>query len=192
MWNLGLLGAAGATVEASGAFDLLATEILASSTPSVTFSGLSAYAANYKHLQIRATMRSTRADTDSYIYIRFNGDAAAGNYEQHHLSGNGSTVAAERYGTARPYGIVDLNGTPGSSAPANSFGAWILDIFDPFETTKNTTTRVLSGQSASYKRVGLESGIWLNTASVTSISLADIFGQLASGCRISLYGLKAA
>jgi len=170
--------------------DILAETILASSQTSVTFSSLDTLAAGYQDLQIRATMRSTRGDTDSYVYTRFNGDETNGNYDWHGISGNGTTIVSERYGVSRPYGIVDINGTPGANAPSGSFGILITDILNPFDATKKTTVKMLSGQAGTYNRVGFNGGLWLSTAAVTSISFVDVFGQLAAGTRITLIGLK--
>jgi hypothetical protein len=79
---------------------------------------------------------------------------------------------------------------PASSASSGHFGAAIVDLLDPFETTKNSTIRWLSGSATDNIRLG--SGAWLNTASVTSILIDNRDGQnWVQGCRFSLYGLKA-
>jgi hypothetical protein len=191
MWNLGLLGAAGATV-ASGAFDLLETEILTGSQGSVVFNDLnSTYGADYQHLQVRITARSTRNDTDSLFYMQFNGDTNS-NYSMHNLRGTGSNVDSSWVSQYYPYGIIVYTGLSGATQPAGSFAANVIDILDPFNSSKNTTTRILNGQAGSFNRIALESGAWLNTNSLTSITFDDVFGSFVAGCRFSLYGLKAA
>jgi hypothetical protein len=139
-------------------------------------------------MQLVGAVRSTRGDTDSYYYLQFNGDAGA-NYNSHYFRGTGSTVNSDNLSGAYPNGITDLGALPGATAPASSFGALVIDILDPFETTKFTTTRGLSGQAASYSRVALTSGVWRNTASVSSITLDDIFANFAANSRFSLYGV---
>lgn len=169
--------------------DILAEEVLASTQGSVTFSGLDTLAAGYKQLQIRGTARSTRNDTDSYYYVQFNGDSGT-NYNHHYLQGTGSQAEAARADGGRPYGVLDLTGLPGNTAPASSFGAFVIDIVDPFEATKLTTVRIYSGQTAAYSRIGFIGGQWENTAAVTSITLADIFGSFMIGSHFTLIGLK--
>jgi hypothetical protein len=168
---------------AAGSYDLLATEILTSSQASVTFSSLGTYAADYQHLQIRSVAYG------GYSYIRFNGDSAS-NYSAHYLRGNGSGVASGYATTSYPSGIVSL--FLADNTTANSFAAQVTDILDPFNTSKYTTTRGLGGFASSDPRIGLESGSWRNTASLTSIEIRQITGSFLTGSRFSLYGLRKA
>jgi hypothetical protein len=125
------------------------------------------------------------------MYVQFNADTGS-NYNYHYLHGTGSAVNSGATFGGYPSGIVDINFLPAATAPSNSFGVATLDILDPFETSKYTTARTLSGQSgSSYSRIGLTSGAWRNTASLTSITFDDIFGSFVTGSRFSLYGLKA-
>lgn len=169
--------------------DILAETILTSSQGSVTFTGLNTLAADYKHLQIRATLRSTRADTDSYAYIRFNSDTGS-NYTTHYLRGTGSGVDSGNLTSVYPNGVQIYTGIPASTNTANSFGANIIDILDFSDTTKNTTVRILNGFAGSFSRVGLQGGAWLNTNAVTSITLSDYFGSFAQYSSFTLIGVK--
>lgn len=170
---------------------LIETILLGSTTPSVTFSNLGQYAGVYRHLKIVATVRSTRGDTDSYLYLQFNGDTGS-SYNSHYIRGTGSGSATTgNLSVAYPNGIIDLAAVPAATAPTNSFGACVIDILDPFNTAKNTTTRSLGGQAAPYSRVALTSGLWRNTAAVTSITLDDVFADFTAGSRFSLYGVTA-
>jgi len=49
----------------------------------------------------------------------------------------------------------------------------------------------LVGQAAGINRIALESGLWINTAAVTSISLVDVFGSFVQNSRFSLYGMRS-
>jgi len=40
--------------------------------------------------------------------------------------------------------------------------------------------------------IALKSGLWVNTAAVTSISFANSSGDMVAGTRFSLYGIKGA
>jgi len=187
-----MLAGNSAYIPVATGYEWLETQILPSAQSTVTFSNLNTnYGSTYQHLQIRAMIRSSRSDTDSIYYIRFNGDSTSGNYRAHFLRGTGSAVQSETQTTSYPNGIIVYGGLPAATATAGAFGADIIDILDPFKTTKNTTTRALVGQAAGINRIALESGLWINTAAVTSISLVDVFGSFVQNSRFSLYGMRS-
>ena len=168
-------------------YDLLQTEILTGSQSSVTFSDLGDYATDYQHLQLRITARSDRSgQTNSRVRLQFNGLTAA-SYFSHELEGNGSTVASSATTSSSSILIGRINGP---TSAANAFGATVIDVLDPFSSSKNTTFRALSG-STSYNRIALFSGSLANTASLTEIKVLDEFANFIAGSRFSLYGLKA-
>jgi hypothetical protein len=178
---LGILSSAGGGF---GTYELIQTTILGSTTASVTFSGLDAYAAIYKHLQIRYT---ARADVDSQtMFATFNGVTGT-SYAAHRLFGNGSSVTSDAF-TSRANLFVGGNGT--TSNVANSFAAGVIDITDFASTTKNTTTRSLAGLVGTASFAMLHSGLFNNTAAVTSISIFGNTGNLVTGSRFSLYGIR--
>ena len=164
-------------------YDLLETEILTGTQASVTFSSLnSTYGADYQHLQIRAVFYRNGGSA----FARYNGDSTSGNYRSHGLYGNGSSVYSEDFSYARDKGMI--GGSMGLSTTIPF--ALVMDILDPFETTKYTTARVLSGRATGGSE--LISHVWMNTNALTQIELigkADNFRQYS---RFSLYGLKAA
>jgi hypothetical protein len=168
-------------------FELISTFILSSNTPSITFD-VSSFASNYKHLQIRSLMRSTFASTWDSGSIRFNSDSGT-NYANHALGGTGSGSPYSESGTSRSNIGLSGGALAASSLESNIFTGSILDILDPFSSTKNTTTREFSGSVASERRVRFGSGFWANTAPVTSIQLACT-GNFIPGSRFSLYGIR--
>ena len=182
---LGILSAAGAG-GAAGDYELIESSILeAASTSSVTFSSLGTYASTYKHLQVRFTAQTVGTSTTATaVNVRLNGDTAA-NYTYHVMQGQGSSVAS-----TNQVGVTSMvlqNSLPRTSE-TNKFGAGVIDFLDAFSSTKNTTLRSLHGSDPSgEKSIGLSSGLWLNTASITSIDISFDFG---AGTRVSLYGLK--
>jgi hypothetical protein len=171
---LGFLAASGVS---AGSFDLLETQILGSSQASVTFSSLSTYASTYQHLQIRAVARTAQAQAASVVYLDFNG--GAGTFG-HYLLGDGSSVSSDDADSRAGF-------VTGSSASASAFGGMVIDILDPFETTKNKTIRSLSTGLGIY----LQSSLWVNTAAITTLTLRPP-ANFVTGSRFSLYGLKAA
>lgn len=184
-FGLGFFATAGAGA-AAGAFELISTQVLASSASSVTFSSIPQ---TYKHLQIRVVARS--ATTNVFISARLNGDTAA-NYATHSLFGEGGgsvTSGADApnrdFALALPYAD--------SSDAASAFGASCIDILDYTNSSKNTTLRGLGGFAT--RQIRLSSGFWNNTAAVTSVTLFNVNSPLNSSnfganSRFSLYGIK--
>jgi hypothetical protein len=168
------------------AYELISTTLISSNTPSVTFSNLGDYSSTYKHLQIRYTARVSRATALGTVIVRFNGDSAT-NYSSHDLYGNGTSVLSSA-GTTIGYSWAGI--TTGSSSTSNVFSGVVLDLLDPFSTTKNKTLRSLAGQTSN-NFIVLGSGNWRSTSSVTSIVLSEFGGgDFVAGSRFSLYGIK--
>jgi hypothetical protein len=179
-FGLGFFATAGAG--AAGSFDLLETQTLSSSQASVTFSSLSTYASTYQHLQIRVVTAPTA--NGATLWGQFNADTTS-NYNYHYLYGNGSAVSSS--GAATSNGVL-LGGVAGFEN--TYFMGAVMDILDPFETTKNKVTRTLSGGAA--KEIDLCSGLWRSTNAISEIKLYFTGTNLAQYSRFSLYGWKAA
>jgi len=178
----GILSAAGAGV-ASGTYELISTTILGTATASITFSSLGDYSTTYKHLQVRAVTRTSHTTTD-YLDIRLNG---ATSFCEHGLEANGSSVSSYNSGGIATSIAVAL--VPNSTSTTNSFGGAVVDLLDPYSTTKNKTIRGLGGFGG--VNIALRSGSWASTSSVTSITLLPSSGaNLVSGSRFSLYGIR--
>jgi len=181
-WAASGSGGGGAAAD----YELISTTVLGSSAASVTFSGLGTSAAAYKHLQIRAVARSDAGSQQVGYYSRFNGDSGA-NYSSHYLGGNGSVVYS---GAATSQTAMAIAPMPGSTYSANVYHATVIDILDFASSTKNKTWRSLSGFTGSNTSVEVDSNAWLSTAAITSIVLYPASGNLITGSRFSLYGLK--
>jgi hypothetical protein len=183
---------AGNTKVSYGAYDLLETEILTGSQGEITFSSLGDYSSDYKHFQIRIAARSIRSSTSSDFYLRFNADTGA-NYAQHYMRGDGSAMESAALQTSGTQGVRVYQGLTGATSGTGTYAASVIDILDPFDTNKNTTIRVLTGFTGAINRVLLESGLWMNTDAITSITFDEYYGSsFAADTRISLYGLKGA
>lgn len=181
---IGFFAASGGA--AAGSYDLLATEILTSSQASVTFSSLDTLAAGYQHLQIRMVARATFSNVERTFICRVNSDSG-NNYDHHGLFGTGSSVASY---ASTSQAKIDLGSFAANNAALGAFGAGVMDILDPFETSKYTTFRTLSGAQTT-PHITLRSGLWMNTAALTSIEISEPTSNIAAGSRFSLYGLKA-
>jgi hypothetical protein len=187
-FGLGFWAAAGAGGGGggAGAYEQIATTILGSDTASVTFSSIPT--STYKHLQLRAVMRSTRAAATDSLRMRFNADSGT-NYVSHRLVGNGSTVVSA---ASTGDNIWDVDAFPGNTDTSGSFGLFVMDITDAFNTSKNKTIRHYSARIGSANQlIRLTSGLWINTSAITEISLDQNVGpNWLTGSRFSLYGIK--
>ena len=196
MLLLGVLAAqAEAAVAVASDYDLLETEITSTTVGSVTLTGLvSAYSADYQHLQLRITARTTSSSPSRTVAMRLGdtgGVDSGANYANHLLFGNGSTVVSD---AASSVNQIELGNLASHSSIPNERGAAVIDILDPFSSSKYTTIRSLSGEE-NLGRVYLSSGLWMDTAQVDRISIGcggSFNLSFASDTRISLYGLKAA
>jgi hypothetical protein len=180
----GILSAAGA----GGGYELIETQILTATASQIQFASLGSFSTTYKHLQIRYVAGNTNAITDlDNVALRFNGQAGgSADYSHHRLWGSGSSVNAYALSSTSQM----LGGLAGRGS-STIFAANIVDILDPFSTTKNKTIRVFTGgYSPSQQVVGINSGARYNTASITSIELSCFTDLFRIGSRFSLYGIR--
>ncbi len=187
----GIVGAKYDTVSADNYYmEPIATTLLGSSAASVTFSNIPQ---TYKHLQLRGIARDSRATYgNSGPSFQFNGDTGA-NYSWHGMQGDGGSATA-RNGTTQNqmYG----NAMAGNGAPANTYGAFIIDILDYSNVYKFKTMRMLDGVDLNGTVAGfggiieLMSGLWMNTAGITSITMAPSNPNWLTNSRFSLYGIR--
>jgi hypothetical protein len=160
-------------------FESIATASGTGSSDTITFSSIPS---TYTHLQIRFEI-----DTNSngaLLQLRCNGDTGS-NYGNHYLEGNGSTVTASGFSSS------DRIYFPAESHTTYSY-VGIVDIHDYASTTKYKTVRAIDGFDANGSgQVGLMSGLWMNTAAITSLTFI-LQTNYQSPTRFSLYGIKGA
>lgn len=172
----------------AGSYELIETISVGTAVASVTFSSLGTYSTTYKHLQIRYTARDTGAFDSASINVQLNGVTSA-SYAWHSIRAlMPSTVqstAASSTTSATMALFVGGNGATGN------FGAGVIDFLDAYSSTKNTTMRCLFGHTTTDARIGLNSGLFNNTAAMTQVNLATNGSGFAVGSRFSLYGIKA-
>jgi hypothetical protein len=169
-------------------FFLIST-VAPSSSTTVTFSSIPS---TYKLLQIRAINK----DSSNYIgastlKLNFNGDTGA-NYADHYLQGQGTSATAGN-DTSSTF-MTLYTGTAGNNAAmSNIFAGLILDIVDYTSTSKYKTVKGFGGVStnnATPGTVGFDSGLWMNTAALTSMTFTSASGNFVAGTTFSLYGVS--
>lgn len=153
------------------------TTVGAGGSSSISFTSIPS---TYKHLQIRLSAINTTAFGD--IYMQFNSDTGS-NYKAHYLYGNGSTASA---------GVLTQTSIyAGFISTGSNTGVGITDILDYTNTNKNKTTRTLMGADRNGSGdVALTSGLWLNTAAITSITIFPGTNSFAQYSSFALYGVK--
>jgi len=166
-------------------YQSISTVTVSSSVSSITFSAIPA---TFTHLQIRAFCKATTNDSNvGSIFGRFNSDTGS-NYARHFINGSGTTVSA---GASASIASMFF-GTGVNANQTSVFATNVIDILDYANTNKYKTTRSLSGVDVNGAGgfVQFMSGLWMNTAAVTSITIlpaADDFAQYSS---FALYGIK--
>jgi len=172
-------------------FHHLETVRLGGNAAFVEFTNLARYA-DYQHLQVRMTMRSDRPQAaNDTIYFRLNGDTAT-NYSVHILYGNGSSPVSAAGVTFTGGYIHETVPSSGTGGVAGNYAGAVLDLLDPFETTKFKTARSLAGSTTTSNWIVLSSSHWRSTNAVDSIRFySTTSNNLVAGSRFSLYGLKA-
>lgn len=175
---------AGNTAFNPSSFESIATATGTGSSGTITFSSIPS---TYVSLQIRLIAND---GGNNNIGIRFNGDSAT-NYANHFLVGDGSTASASANTSVNRALYVGQ-----AISVSNTFGVSIIDIHDYQSSTKNKTVRSFHGWDTNNGGDGgavrLTSGLWLNTAAVTSVSLVDLGGSFSTSSVFSLYGIKGA
>lgn len=146
----------------------------------------------YEHLQIRGIGRTKRNIAASAgINMRFNSDTSS-TYANHYIYGSGSSVAAAALSS---YPRIDWIATSADDGNISGmFGPFVIDILDYASTNKATTVRSLHGvdtNGGGY--MVMSSGLWTNTAAITSVSLIEGSGNgFAQYTQAALYGIKRA
>jgi hypothetical protein len=167
----------------SNALELISTAYGNGSSGTITFSSIPA---NYSHLQVRWVGVIT-ANSNTAMFMQMNG-VSTSSYVGHVLYAGGSGPASTYLAASTAFQLN--NQTAGmSTLPA----VGIVDILDYLNTSKNKTMRSFSGiayNAGNSKEVSLNSGVFLSTSAISSLTFTAGGGIFATSARISLYGVK--
>lgn len=191
-FGLGFFAAGGASA-ATASFELIQTINLTGNTTSVTFSSIPQ---TYKHLQFRIVARGATTLSEigtRRIAVRFSSDPT-NSYDSHELFGNGNQVFSQ---SASSQTYIWGGYSVGDGVASGIYSNTVLDILDYSLTTKNKTTRALSGNHAGTNgqnnNIAIQSG---QRRSLGAVSIIEFFVEGApthgfrSGSRFSLYGIR--
>ena len=183
---LGFLAATGGA--SPQAMELISTTTLTSNATSVSLTNLETYAGTYQHLQLRMVIKGTASSTDR-LRMLVNGSDA--NLRRHGLQSinNGSVVS---YSAPPDGGSLVFT----DRLDSVHFSPIVVDILDPYET-KNKTMRAFTGginPTASERLIEFVSIGYFSTSVISSMTFGagntSTGSALATGSRISLYGIK--
>jgi len=170
-------------------FESIATATGTGSSGTITFSSIPS---TYQHLQVRWIARTSPAtDSATTVRIRFNSDTGA-NYTRHLLYADGTSATAQ--GSASETSIDVRAGARTDSSGTNTMGVAVIDVHDYASTTKYKTLRGFSGadDNDTTGEISLQSGLWMNTAAISSITIFSVSGNFLSTSTFALYGIKGA
>jgi dihydroorotate dehydrogenase len=169
---------------AGGDFESIATVTVGSGgAASIEFTSIPA---TFAHLQIRMI---NRVDDTSFVTGMTFNNVGGTSYANHLLYGTGSSATAEAATSGASFVAIT---TSISTNGADQFAANVIDILDYASTTKNTTARSLIGRDHNGSGlVGIASGLFNNTAAVSSIKITPSTGNFVEHSTAALYGIKA-
>ena len=153
----------------------IATQTLASTSTSVTFSSI---AGTYTDL-VLITNGNTAANSNTYL--QFNGDTSA-LYSFNRISSNGSASAARTTGATKIN--LDAFGFYTIALTANK----IISIQNYSNTTTYKNVLVRASSSSGTDAIV---GMWRSTAAITSLTFTSD-SAMQIGSTFTLYGIKAA
>jgi hypothetical protein len=166
----------------------IATNTVSSAVASITFSSIPS---TYTDLIVKASCRSDRAATDDNISFVFNGNIAA-NYSMKRIYGSGSTVSSSSSLANANY--ADARSIPAASNTASTFGN--ADFYIPNYTSSNyksVSIDAVSENNATAAEMGLNAGLWSQTAAITSITFYPTYGaNFVQYSTFTLYGISNA
>lgn len=165
-------------------YEPIETKILGSNTATVTFSSIPS---TYNDLVLVFQAASSNQNGNA-IRLRLNGSSAA-EYSATFIDGTGTSIVSAQTGVISQ---LDLGWRTGvDSSTWNN--VYVINFLD-YKTSARFKT-ILWTCGGYSTAVDMASGLWRNTAPITSISFN--IGQPASadflaGCIFTLYGIKAA
>jgi len=166
-------------------YTLISSNVLSSSSASVTFSAIPA---TYTDLVLRISARGDAGGSNNYYTIVLNSNT--GNvYSSTRVFGNGSTASSDREATGNPRFAVS-QGMPGASATSNTFSN--DEIYLPSYTVsanKPISQFVVQENNNTTAYIQAQAHLFHSTATVSSILLTAA-SNFVSGSSFYLYGIK--
>ena len=156
---------------------------LTSAVASITFSGIDQ---TYTDLVIVGSIGVTAA---ADIQLTYNNDSTSGLYSHNALGGDGTNVGVARYGSRNN---IQLD-YPGYAQTVLGGTNFIINVQNYSSTTitKISINKFNNGGTAVGYGTNLMTGLWRNTAAITSVTLTASGTTFLAGSTFSLYGINA-
>ena len=169
-------------------YTLIASNTLGSSAASVTFSSIPS---TYTDLVLKASIRSTRANTLNVMNVRLN-NLSTSIYSDTVVDGNSSSASSYRISSSTQ---MELNYINGANSTSNTFTNFEMYIPSYLSTTKKPISMFnafeQNASSAGDAVIAAVAGLADITSAITEINLSNAFSaSFASGSTFWLYGLK--
>ena len=168
-------------------YTLISSNVLTSTTASVTFSSIPA---TFTDLVLRISGRTTvTGQATDNLELRFNGSSSS-IYSITRLRGDGSTASSSRNS-----GVTVINGlTAFDAADATTATFSSLEIYVPsYLASQNKPVSLFSAQenNNTTANVVFTAGLWRDTSAITSIYIgSNSGGSFVSDSSFYLYGIK--
>jgi hypothetical protein len=166
-------------------YELISSQVLASSSASITFSSIPA---TFTDIVLLASVRTDRAATNDYLRVTFNGNTSS-IYSNTKLEGNGTAASSARDTSTANFTNTLING---ATSTANTFTN--LELYIPsYTTAQNKVFSVASGMenNATLGILDLIAGLFSSTAAISSMTLVSyVASNFVTGSSFYLYGVK--
>lgn len=183
--DIDIPGGGGGGVQGAYNFVKIAQQILGSAAATVTFTSLTQI---YDDLLLVVNARGDTAATNAIMSLRFNADTGANyDFEDAHWFGSGTAFAQTAAATSMLIGYI-----PAATAPANYAGMLDARIGGysktAFAKAVDTDFGAIIGTGSNAMGGGKATGMWRNTAAITSLTMLLSAGNFAAGSSFTLYG----
>lgn len=169
-------------------YDLIGTTTLSSAVSTFTVS----FPSTYTDIQIKASLRSNRAQLQSGSLITLNSDTDTSRYLRASMYDEDGGIGTElSFGGGSSQQFVAVMA---SLTPANTFTAVTVDLVNYQSAQRKTYSSFASGQ----RQGGPTRYIWRNshgynqTTAISQLSFIDGSSTFVIGSSISIYGIKKA
>lgn len=165
----------------------IAKNVLTSDAASVTFSSIPQ---TYTDLVLIYSTRINYSEASRLelpVYVRFNGDTAT-NYSARTITGSGSAASSFALSSSTNSTLYQA---PDNGNTASTFGN--AEYYIPNYTNSLNKPVGGTGVSENNNATAYQSGtasLWRGTAAITTILIRGVVGDLMSGSRFDLYGIK--
>jgi hypothetical protein len=159
-------------------YEKIATTTLGSAATNITFSTITS-----AYTDLRLVFTGVSASGNS-MYLRLNGDTGS-NYSFTELYGTGGDAFSSRSSNTIVIGFVSTSFT---TTPQ----LLTADIFSYAGSTNKTVLTTAAQDNNGSGGVSANVGLWRNTAAITSVSILQTAGNIATGSTATLYGILKA